>query len=350
MELTTRLLLSSEIRAIHEEERLIEHVISDESVDLHGSIIRVAGWDLSRIKNGAAPVLFGHNARSALPIGQPAKVFRRTGPKALVARTRFAGLAQGNELAEVSWLMAKDGFMRSWSVGFYPGKREKREDLTPEEFDNLWDPYVYTEGHLLVEYSLVPVPSNGNAVTDAKARGINVDPLLDFLKQDKEFVELLSQRGVALPGLNDAIRLSTTETPVPDGSTGQLICGWIDPQRFRLPESACDVVDTKAIADPEGKQLQEIGRRLETVEAELREINQQLAVIAPEEEAEREEVSDEPESVWICTDCRQIQEELGAACCACGSANLKYEALDDLEVGVLEELQLFVVEQQLIDR
>lgn len=202
--------VSTEIRAVNEEERSVVHVISDETVDSYGSIIRVAGWDLGRFERGSLSVLLGHNSR-ALPIGKPLEIRRITNSKhkRLEAKTRFAGLEQMHEAAETSFRLVRDGFLGTWSVGFRPIKRQKRTDVPEEELKGLWDPFEYLEQELM-EYSLVPVPANPNAkdaLLQARDAGLDINPLLQWIEQEEELVRFCSERGIVLPGINDRIEL-----------------------------------------------------------------------------------------------------------------------------------------------
>ena len=194
-----------EFRAINLDKRIVEgHIISDESVDAHGSIIRVDGWDLRRFKKNPI-VPFGH-ASSSMPVARSLNVY--ADGKKLLADTQFAGLNQGNALAETTFLMIRDKFLRGWSVGFQPRKRQPRK-LTEEEQDlNYWDPHEYTAQELY-EYSVVPIPSNANALTKARDAGVNLDPLLEWLAQHREVSALLTEEGFAVPSVNDAIDIVT---------------------------------------------------------------------------------------------------------------------------------------------
>jgi HK97 family phage prohead protease len=154
-----------EIRNINESNRSFEHPISDETPDGHGSIMKVDGWDLKRFKANPI-VLFAHDSLG-LPIGRSIKIWKED--KRLMSRTQFAGLDQTHDFAEKAYRLVKDGFLRAWSVGFVAKEKHPREDLTDRERSQLPDPYVYTKQELM-EYSLVPVPSNPNALMNAAVR------------------------------------------------------------------------------------------------------------------------------------------------------------------------------------
>jgi hypothetical protein len=86
-----------------------------------------------------------------------------------MSRTQFAGDAQGHVFAETAFKLVRDGFLKAWSVGFIPLKSVPRTDLTTAEKLKFTDPVVHVSQELM-EYSLVPVPSNPNALSNAARR------------------------------------------------------------------------------------------------------------------------------------------------------------------------------------
>jgi HK97 family phage prohead protease len=181
--------MSSEIRDADDKERSFSHPISDETPDGHGSIIRVDGWDLKRFKSNPV-VLFAHDSWN-LPIGRSTKIWKEDGR--LMTRTQFAGLDQLHPFAETAYKLTRDGFIRAWSVGFIGKERTRREDV--KDGDHLFDPYVYTKQELM-EYSLVPIPSNPSALLDAKRAGHDVSPVLSWFRQHETIERFYESRGV----------------------------------------------------------------------------------------------------------------------------------------------------------
>jgi HK97 family phage prohead protease len=181
-----------EVRDANDEERSFSHPISDESIDAHGSIIRVDGWDLKRFKANPI-VLFAHNS-SDLPIGRSTKIWKEDGR--LMTRTQFAGLEQMHPFAETAYKLVRDGFIRAWSVGFMPRERAPREDIKGDE-GKLPDPYLYTKQELM-EYSLVPIPSNPHALLQAKNRGIDTDPVMAWFREHREIADFYTTQGFKL--------------------------------------------------------------------------------------------------------------------------------------------------------
>src|SRR5690606_3591921 len=112
--------------------------------------------------------------------------------------------------AETAFRMVKDGFMKSWSVGFNPRKWVPREDISDEEKMMLWDPVEYIDQELM-EYSLVPVPSNSNALNKARDAGIDIDPMVEWIAQQKELVDFCTEHGIQIPGVNDGIEVRSAD-------------------------------------------------------------------------------------------------------------------------------------------
>jgi len=137
-----------------DEKRSVTFTITTGAVDRDNDTINVDGWDLkSYLKNPV--VLFAH--RSDLPpVAKATSVVKTAG--ALRATTEFlpAGIYP---LADQVYEMVKRGFLRATSVGFRP-KRDKyswNEERGGIDF----------EEQELLEFSVVPVPSNPEALLSA---------------------------------------------------------------------------------------------------------------------------------------------------------------------------------------
>lgn len=147
------------------EDRTIEFIISDGSVDAHGSILTPGGWDLSRFeKNGIFS--YQHNVENEQNpdyILGPATAHIE-GDK-LIGRGTFE-TADINPLADKIFKKVKNGTLKAVSVGFIPKKHHREKDVI-----------VYDEMQL-IEFSVVNVPSNPNAVkrkyTKNRNRKINI--------------------------------------------------------------------------------------------------------------------------------------------------------------------------------
>jgi len=135
----------------------LDFVISDGSLDRHGTRINPKGWDLTNFRKNPI-ALFGHDSR--FPIGTWSNI--RTEGDRLVATLKLAAKGTSQRIDEIIGLV-EQGVLRATSVGFSvikygtPGK---------DQFD-----YLEQE---LMETSVVSVGSNTNAL--AKARALNLSP------------------------------------------------------------------------------------------------------------------------------------------------------------------------------
>jgi hypothetical protein len=134
----------------------MDFVLSDGTLDRHGTRINPRGWEIGTY----LPALFGH---AGIPIGQWENV-RVDGDK---LRGRLAMAAKGTS-ARIDELrsLVEQGILRAVSVGFEvldigkPGQ---------SQFDY--------ERQSLVEASLVTIPSNPNALAQARAMHLSDDTL-----------------------------------------------------------------------------------------------------------------------------------------------------------------------------
>lgn len=133
----------------------LDFVLSDDSLDRHGTRINPKGWDLRNFKKNPI-ALFGHDSRA--PIGTWSNI--RTEGDRLVATLKLAAQGTSDRINEVISLV-EQGILRAVSVGF---RVIKFGTAGKDEFD-----FLEQE---LIEASLVSVGSNTNAL--AKARALNV--------------------------------------------------------------------------------------------------------------------------------------------------------------------------------
>jgi len=149
-----------------EETRTVEFVISDESKDRHGTVLNMDGWDIKNFnRNGI--VGYQHNVyggdlcNAADPdqvIGR-GEAFREG--EQLIGRVVFEP-ADINPLAEKIFRKVQFGTLSATSVGFKPvgegayGEKDEARGKDNETF--------YYKGQELVEFSIVNIPSNANAL------------------------------------------------------------------------------------------------------------------------------------------------------------------------------------------
>lgn len=160
-----RLKTDTVIKFSHDDEdRTVDFIISTAAKDRDGDTINPKGWILTNfLKNPV--VLFGHDNRS-LPIGKAVNIRLEGGE--LKASVKFAN-ADMNPLAESVFQMVKAGFLNATSVGFSPVEFERN------------DGGIHFIKQELLEFSIVPIPSNPEALVTAK--GINLLPMKEWFKE-----------------------------------------------------------------------------------------------------------------------------------------------------------------------
>ncbi len=138
-----------EIRKI--EDRTFEFIVSEGSIDAHGSILSPGGWDLNRFKKNGV-FSYQHNLHGETNpdyVLGPATAYLEGNQ--LIGRATFE-TEDINPLAEKIYRKVRNGTLKAVSVGFI-GKRSHLEK----------DIVVFDEMELL-EFSIVNIPSNPNAV------------------------------------------------------------------------------------------------------------------------------------------------------------------------------------------
>jgi len=161
----------AELRAIPpdvDETRTVEFVISNESRDRHGTVLRADKWKLDNYKRnpvvGYNHTLHGGFFTNASPddvIGKGEVFFEG---KNLIGRVTFEP-PEMNPLAEKVFQKVKFGTLRTASVGFIPmgeGEYGKGKEARGGEMETL-----YLPGQELIEWSIVHIPSNPRAAKRA---------------------------------------------------------------------------------------------------------------------------------------------------------------------------------------
>jgi HK97 family phage prohead protease len=143
--------------------RRMRFTISTGGVDRDNDTIDPAGWDLAAFKRNPV-VLWAHDMRS-LPVGKAVAVGVENGK--LTAEVEFAT----HEFAETVYQLYRGGFMRATSVGFRPLKYALNEERRGVDFQE----------QELLEFSMVPVPANAEALVGASAVGVGLEPLRKWL-------------------------------------------------------------------------------------------------------------------------------------------------------------------------
>jgi len=147
---------------------IIRGKFSTADEDRHGEVVDQKGWNLEDFKKNPV-ILFAHDHYTpaigkAIEIGIDAD-------GDLAGAIQFAVKEDKSGLSETIYNLFKGAFMRAFSVGFM-------NDVY--EYDQVNDKVILKENTLL-EISAVNVPANAMAL--AASKGVNVEPLSDFIKR-----------------------------------------------------------------------------------------------------------------------------------------------------------------------
>jgi HK97 family phage prohead protease len=158
------------MRAVDEDSRTIDFVISTEAIDRYDSTIKLGGWKLANYRRNPV-VLWGHDDYTP-PIGRGGV---RTEGNALCSTVEFAP-PDIYPLAETIYQLTKARFINSASVGFMPIDYEySNDDSRPYGVD-------FTEQELL-EWSIVSIPANPECLVQARSAGIDCSPLIGWAER-----------------------------------------------------------------------------------------------------------------------------------------------------------------------
>lgn len=157
METIYKVLEDCEVKKLGE--RQYEFTASTETQDRDGEVISVAGWNLKNFEKNPV-IMYAHDYRS-LPIGKATKVW--VSGKKLKNTVEFP--PEGTyEFADIVERLVDTGYLKTQSVGFIPkewtdgdGEKSPRRTFTKQE---------------LLEISIVPVPSNPDALRSAVNQGV----------------------------------------------------------------------------------------------------------------------------------------------------------------------------------
>ena len=155
---------SPEIRKVDEENRTVEFVASDNSVDSYHTVIPVDKWDLTRYQNngivGYMHDVYGDSwTKSADPDDIIGKGEAFIEEDKLIVRITFEP-KELNERADKIFRKIQFGSLHAVSVGFRATKKGHMGDEERGEDPNVY----YYAGQELLEVSVVNIPSNANAL------------------------------------------------------------------------------------------------------------------------------------------------------------------------------------------
>lgn len=168
----------AEIKAADGDKRELQFTISTDTVDRMGDTIDVKGWKLDAYRKNPV-VLWAHDNES-LPVGKATKIWLENGKLKATAEFTPAGMAKFNDTI---FDMLKGGFLNAVSVGFMP-----IEYAFVEDADRRFG--IDFKQQELLEFSVVSVPANGEALIESRASDEEVS---DRIKADLAAAERLKQ-------------------------------------------------------------------------------------------------------------------------------------------------------------
>lgn len=179
--------ISGEIRAFDrakaEETRTVEFVISDETRDRHGTVIPIKSWNIENYnKNGI--VGYQHDVYGGWGEPNPDLILGRgeayVEDGKLIGRVTFEP-AEINPLAEKIFQKVLHGTLKATSVGFRETVRGAwGED---EEAVNGKNPTYYFGQVELLEFSIVNIPSNPNALRRTVEKDEELDRIAELTEE-----------------------------------------------------------------------------------------------------------------------------------------------------------------------
>jgi hypothetical protein len=172
--MTHKAMCETEVKFVEEETRSLNFIISTNKVDRSLDSISPDGWELEAYKRNPV-VLWAHDATMVPPA--KATEIAIVGGK-LKAKAEFVPKENGAVGAFADGLLQlyKGGFLNATSVGFLPIEMHYSDEPARKGGLN----FVKQE---LMEFSLVPVPANSEALLEGKAAGIDVSPVIDCYVQ-----------------------------------------------------------------------------------------------------------------------------------------------------------------------
>jgi HK97 family phage prohead protease len=155
--------------------------IGSSAPDRMGDTIASTGWRLESYQKN--PIVLWAHDRHQPPVAKSARVW--ADGERLMSEPEFTPREMYPFGAMVGE-MVKGGFLNAASVGFRPLKHAWNEERGGIDF-------IEQE---LLEYSIVPVPANAEALVEAKAAGIDLLPLVEWLERS---LDCVSEAGLVLP-------------------------------------------------------------------------------------------------------------------------------------------------------
>lgn len=170
----------TQLRGVNRDQRTVDIVASDFSLDSYNTRIDPAGWDLEQFKKNPV-ICLQHDSYCGLPIAQALPETVRVENGKLIMTVQFPPAGTTDD-ADESFNLIAAGVLRGVSVGFDVDESEVVEEGGADGFKQ--HVTIYRKQRLM-EVSFVTIPSNDNGMV-VRARELNAD--LEVIR--KQTVEL----------------------------------------------------------------------------------------------------------------------------------------------------------------
>jgi HK97 family phage prohead protease len=190
--------------------RTLRFCFSDGSVDRMNDTIAAAGWDLTDFS--ANPVALWAHDSSAPPIGGA----RNVGVEGdrLLGDIEFAP-PETYAFADTIYRLVLGKFLRAVSVGFLPTRYAFVENDPERGFG------IDFLEQTLLEISVCPVPANPNALQEARRKGIDTRPLMEWAERTLDGDGRAALPRAELERLRRAAKEPTMTRPTPRRSAAK---------------------------------------------------------------------------------------------------------------------------------
>lgn len=177
-----------------DKERVLDFVISSSSKDRYGDVVRPTGMQKKNFRRN--PVVLWAHEYYALPVGRSLREMRDG--QVIQGSAEFIDAAL-SDFADTVFRYLKGGYLSAVSIGFMPIKTQVIKEADDDDGDpwSWWPNFEYVEWDLL-EYSIVPVPANPDAIIEGRSAGIDDTPYKQWAERHLDACESgACRRGIA---------------------------------------------------------------------------------------------------------------------------------------------------------
>ena len=257
---------ANEVKALDEADRTIRFRISTGDLDREKDVVDPRGWRTDEFMKNPV-VLFGHDYKS-LPVARALSLSADEHGLSMVAQFPTKDVYP---FADTVYQMVKGGFLSATSVGFKPVKW----NLEPERGG-----VTYHE-QILLEASLVPVPANASALVEARALGIDTEPLRAWATKILELKSADDEIAPVITTLESSSAMDDTPGEVPSPA--------VEP-----PAQPTPVLETKAGRVLSGRNETALREATAALQAAVERVNEVLAQVGAGMAEDADAPADEP--------------------------------------------------------